>query len=40
MVIELTEENFQKEVLESKLPIIVDFWASWCGTLPDVSSRI
>ncbi len=26
----LTEENFDKEVLESKKPVIVDFWAEWC----------
>lgn len=31
MVLELNENNFKKEVLESKIPVIVDFWASWCG---------
>ena len=29
--ITLTEENFQKEVLESNQPVLVDFWATWCG---------
>jgi thioredoxin 1 len=29
--IELTSENFGKEVLKSDVPILVDFWAPWCG---------
>ena len=27
----LTDANFQIEVLESKQPVLVDFWAEWCG---------
>lgn len=29
--IEITDGTFQKEVLESELPVLVDFWADWCG---------
>ena len=31
MVQTFTSENFQEKVLQSKLPVLVDFWATWCG---------
>jgi thioredoxin 1 len=27
----ITKDNFQAEVLESDIPVLVDFWATWCG---------
>lgn len=30
-LLHLTDTNFKKEVLESGLPAVVDFWAAWCG---------
>ncbi|MDY3938909.1 MAG: thioredoxin [Spirochaetia bacterium] len=31
MAIEFTSENFDAEVLKSDIPVLVDFWAPWCG---------
>jgi thioredoxin 1 len=30
-LLHLTDSNFKKEVLESELPVLVDYWAPWCG---------
>lgn len=31
MAIQITEANFEAEVLKSPVPVVVDFWATWCG---------
>ncbi len=38
-IVSLTQENFDKEVLQSPTPVLVDFWAQWCKILDELAEE-